>query len=93
MGLGGGFKHLVFYPDPWGFMIEFDLRIFFKGLAKIHHRKDQIFYLSVDGLKPDPERPVGTEGKSLWISIYPTEIPHVHQVETVDGGTMRKLRS
>ena len=28
--LGGGFKYVFVHPDPWGFMIQFDLRIFLK---------------------------------------------------------------
>ena len=35
--LGGVFKHFVFSPDPWGFMIQFDFLIFFSdGLVKNH---------------------------------------------------------
>ena len=28
--LGSGFKYVFVHPDPWGFMIQFDLRIFLK---------------------------------------------------------------
>ena len=32
--LGGGFKDFWnFYTDPWGFMIQFDGRIFFKWVG------------------------------------------------------------
>ena len=33
--LGGGNSN-IFYFHPWGFMIQFDLRIFFKWVGKNH---------------------------------------------------------
>ena len=37
--LGGGFKYSWnFHPDPWGFMIQFDLRIFFKWVGGKNHQ-------------------------------------------------------
>jgi len=34
-GEGGGFRYIFFYfhPDSWGFMIQFDLGIFFKRIG------------------------------------------------------------
>ena len=33
--LGGGFKHFCFcHPEPWGFMIQFDLRIFLRWVVR-----------------------------------------------------------
>ena len=43
--LGGGFKHFLnFHPDPWGFMIQFDLRIFFRWVGSTTNQMiDSVF--------------------------------------------------
>ena len=34
--LGGGFKYFFMFIPIWGFMIQFDLRIFFRWVGKNH---------------------------------------------------------
>ena len=49
--LGGGFIHMFyFHPDPWGFMIQFDLRIFFNWVGSTTNIRSFLnMYITVGG--------------------------------------------
>ena len=42
--LGCGFNLFYFHPDPWGFMIPFDVRIFFRWVARNHRLVSHHFH-------------------------------------------------
>ena len=70
--MGGGFKYFWnCHPDPWGFMIQFDLRIFFKWVVKNHQLEmgevhaNSCFFCQMIGRGPLSKKSVHT-----WAHIH-----------------------
>ena len=77
----------IFHPDPWGFMIQFDLRIFFKWVGeKPPTRKTSPPHPNQPALKLGASHLPG--GRLSGVCVYRVSVPLTNEVFFGNGESL-----